>query len=329
MSVATTSHPLSDPATAGFIPIPRGVLRSIEDVHVDLFIRHEDQDQLVLFREAKYDLSQARADDLKRNCRDVLYVAACDFGPLSKLLMESLEEIVNEESLSRVDRFEVLQTAVAVEVEQSLRLVNNDRFLQLSSRVGQQISSLMSSGEVVPRELYRIARHDFSTFAHVTNVASYAVVLAMDLGLRDDAQLEQIAIGGMIHDLGKRFIPQSILTKPASLTPEEREMIQTHPQRGYEEVVDREDLSFGQLMMIYQHHEHLDGKGYPVCVTGEEIHPWAKLLAVVDVFDALTGKRPYRRPLPVVEALEFISSRVGSQFDKEMAGCWVSAMQRK
>jgi HD-GYP domain-containing protein (c-di-GMP phosphodiesterase class II) len=181
---------------------------------------------------------------------------------------------------------------------------------------------------VLPRDLYRLARHDFLTFTHITNVASYGVLLAESLGLCADNQFEALAKAAILHDIGKRFIPVSILQKPGKLDAAERAVIETHPQRGYEELCGRDDMSHDQLMVIYQHHERFDGKGYPVGFQGEEINPWARMIAVVDVFDAMTGTRPYRRPARATDAMEYICDGAGTQFDPEMVACWKSMMAK-
>ncbi|HEX5422546.1 MAG TPA: HD domain-containing phosphohydrolase, partial [Candidatus Acidoferrales bacterium] len=124
------------------------------------------------------------------------------------------------------------------------------------------------------------------------------------------------------------FIPAKILTKPGRLDPEEREIIETHPLRGYEELCQRAELEFGQLMMVYQHHERVDGTGYPVRVLKDEIHPWAKLLAVVDVFDAMTARRPYRRPATPESVLDYQRQHADTHFDREVVECWISAMSK-
>jgi HD-GYP domain-containing protein (c-di-GMP phosphodiesterase class II) len=160
----------------------------------------------------------------------------------------------------------------------------------------------------------------------VTNVAGYGVILADRLGLCSGDDLEQVAKGGMLHDIGKRFIPANILTKPAKLDLEERAVIETHPQRSYEDLCERSDITFEQLMMAYQHHERFDGKGYPVGLAGDEIHPWARMLAVVDVFDAMTGMRPYRKPATAQSAMEYIRQNAGTHFDPEVVKCWDAAM---
>ena len=120
------------------------------------------------------------------------------------------------------------------------------------------------------------------------------------MGITDDNELRKIATAAILHDLGKRFIPS---TNPhqdrAAQYAEEREMVESHPTRGYVELYEKSDLEYGQLMMVYQHHERIDGTGYPVRVLQDEIHPWARMLAVVDVFDTMTAKRPRgNRPRP-------------------------------
>ena len=178
--------------------------------------------------------------------------------------------------------------------------------------------------QIDPHLLFDLAHHDTRTFVHVTNVAAYAVLLAQALGIDDPQELQQIAVGALLHDVGKRNLPQELLNKKGRLTERERDQIRLHPLRGYEEMCERDDLSFGQLMMIYQHHEWVDGSGYPVAIPADEIHPWAKMLAVVDVFDALTVQRPYRDPLPANEALNILADGVNKQFDGEAVNCWIT-----
>lgn len=233
-----------------------------------------------------------------------VYIRAADFRDFGADLLHSIQSLLEQDSIPCAERFAALQTAVSVELEQAARLVDCGKYVELADKVGRDLVKLLNSSDVLPDELFRIARHDFHTFTHVTNVSSYSVILAERMGITDRQELEQIAIAGMFQDIGKRFIPASILTKPGRLDKAEREVIETHPLQGYVELCERPDLNFGQLMIVYQHHERIDGKGYPVGVTGGEIHPWARMVAVVDVFDAMTGKRPYRRPCPAKEALE-------------------------
>jgi HD-GYP domain-containing protein (c-di-GMP phosphodiesterase class II) len=256
-----------------------------------------------------------------------VYVRTNDVHDFGAHLFESVEADHQREEVPHNERFAALQLAVAVEIERTARLIDCRPYFLLSEKIGRELASLLVASTVLPQDLFRLARHDFNTFTHVTNVASYCVILAERMGIHDRRQLEEIATGAMLHDVGKRFIPTSILNKPSRLNSAEREIIETHPQRGYEDLCRREGVSEAQLMMVYQHHERLDGRGYPVGVTEGDIHPWARILAVVDVFDAMTGSRPYRRPIKTRDALAYIVENSGTQFDREVVKCWNSAMQ--
>ncbi len=130
----------------------------------------------------------------------------------------------------------------------------------------------------------------------------------------------------MLHDLGKRHVPPAILNKPERLTPDERSIVRQHVDAGFEELCMRDDVEWSQLAMVYQHHERLNGRGYPVGLVLDEIHPWARICAIADVFDALTSARPYRRADPLDDVLEYLQDRAGTDFDREMVRCWVTRL---
>lgn len=172
--------------------------------------------------------------------------------------------------------------------------------------------------------LFKVLIHDYYTYTHVTNVAVYCLVLAEALGIRSQKELSAIAVGALLHDVGKRMIPVSLLNKTGPLTPEERTLINEHPTAGFKELCRLEHLSREQLMMVYQHHERLDGKGYPCGITEEEILPWSRICCVADVYDAITSHRAYHRPMPVAEAAAYLVRHAGTTFDKDMVACWIS-----
>ena len=131
-----------------------------------------------------------------------------------------------------------------------------------------------------------------------------------------------MATGALLHDYGKIDIPEPVLTKPDRLSDDEFGLIRRHPTIGYRKLCDREDMSFSQLMMVYQHHERINGKGYPVGLVGDEIHLWAKICAVADVYEALTSNRPYRRGLLPCEAFDIMEREAGTGLDKGLFECW-------
>lgn len=315
------------PVLTGYEPVPSELARVLDRVEVDLFKFHSGERQPKLYRSATMRITEQQHAAIQSRTFD-LFVRAGDFDRMSSELLNGLDEVMQDESLPQSERFSVLQVAAAAEIEHACTLLSSDKYVGAATQLGEGLVGMLSVGTVMPEEMFRVARHDYRTFAHVTNVSCFAVMLAKGLGISDEEELSQIAIGGMVHDIGKRHIPGEVLRKPGALTVEERALIQTHPQRGYEELVDRPDITRAQLMMVYQHHERVDGTGYPVRITGDEIHPWGKLAAVVDVFDAMTSSRTYRRPDPPQKVIEYQLENAGTHFDKEMVQCWSHMMAK-
>lgn len=313
-------------ALYGFLPVHVELLRHLVAAPVDIFYQTQRGHRPSLYCRAGLSLHNVRLATLAEvGVRDV-YVRSEDVQEFGSKLLEAVEELQRHASVPAADRFAALQIAVAVEIEHAMSSVDSGRLVTLSRKCGTDLVALVATSKVLPLDLFRLARHDFNTFTHVTNVAGYCLILAQRMGICGREDLERIATGAMLHDIGKRFIPLSVLTKRGRLQPTERELIESHPIRGYEELCDRAELNSAQLMMVYQHHEHLDGNGYPVGVKEADIHPWARMLAVVDVFDAVTGSRPYRRRCSANDALKYIQLQSGAQFDPEIAQCWISAM---
>lgn len=143
----------------------------------------------------------------------------------------------------------------------------------------------------------KLKAFDEYTYTHCINVSVLAVILGKRLGYSRE-KLELIGMAGMFHDVGKALIPPRILNKPGALTDEEMDVMRTHPMRGYTVLRDREGIPDAILRGALEHHEKHDGSGYPRGLKGEQISTIARLLAVVDVYDALTSKRVYKDPLP-------------------------------
>jgi HD-GYP domain-containing protein (c-di-GMP phosphodiesterase class II) len=163
---------------------------------------------------------------------------------------------------------------------------------------------------------------DSYTHGHSLRTAELAVELGLQMSLPSD-RLRIIARGAYLHDLGKIAIPDQILNKPGSLTPDERKIVETHPQLGYELASTAPSLT-EVLPVILHHHERLDGQGYPKRLAGSEIPLEARVVAVADVWDALTSDRAYRVGWDPAHALAHIDAGRGTHFDPAV----VDALER-
>ncbi len=167
------------------------------------------------------------------------------------------------------------------------------------------------------------AARDPSTAAHCARVTYLAGRLAVWMGW-DDARLRQLAVGARLHDIGKVMISERILRKRGPLSPQELAEIRKHPDAGASLIGPVEDAEDALPFVLY-HHERWDGGGYPTKRPGPDVPEGARLLAVVDAFDAMTSTRPYRRALPTFHALAEIERCAGTQFDPAIASAFLQA----
>ncbi|MCG7870085.1 MAG: response regulator [Candidatus Thiodiazotropha taylori] len=172
-----------------------------------------------------------------------------------------------------------------------------------------------------------LEKRDPYTAGHQRNVSELAVSIAKELNLSDDT-ISGIRLGSIIHDIGKINIPSEILTRPGKLSDLEFEMIKTHPLHGSEILKDVE-FPWPIAEMVLQHHERLDGSGYPNSLKGDEILLEAKIIAVADVVEAMSSHRPYRPSLGIEVALKEIEAGSGRLFDEKAVSACINLFREK
>jgi putative nucleotidyltransferase with HDIG domain len=154
---------------------------------------------------------------------------------------------------------------------------------------------------------------DQNTHRHLMRVRVYVSELGKAMGL-DKPLMQALTTASFLHDIGKLAVPERIINKPGKLTPEEFEKMKIHPVVGAD-ILERVHFPYPVVPIVRSHHEAWDGSGYPDGLKGEDIPIGARILTAVDCFDALASERPYRRAMPIGEAMAFVKSRAGIQFD--------------
>ncbi len=160
-----------------------------------------------------------------------------------------------------------------------------------------------------------------SAHNHIGRVQIYATALARALGMSDDEQ-QAVKIAALLHDVGKLAVPEHILAKPGPLTPEEFQKIRVHPQVGAD-IIAGIPFPSPVAPLILSHHERWDGRGYPSGLRGEEIPLGARILCLVDYFDALTSSRPYHKPMSIEATLTMIEQEAGKALDPTAAATFL------
>lgn len=233
-------------------------------------------------------------------------------------------------------RDEDLKSAINEAVKQHFLIVENIRLSELSKRQNQELIELNKNLEneveqrtrkikqkesqlrealegIISAVALTVETRDPYTAGHQTRVTELACAIAKEMGLSHD-QTEGIRLAGVIHDLGKIYVPAEILNRPGKLSRIERELIQVHPQVGYD-ILKNISFPWPIAEIVYQHHERMNGKGYPTGLSGENILLEARIIAVADVVEAMSSHRPYRPAPGITLALEEISNNMDTLYD--------------
>ncbi|CAM5214688.1 Putative nucleotidyltransferase with HDIG domain OS=Ureibacillus acetophenoni OX=614649 GN=SAMN05877842_109103 PE=4 SV=1 [Ureibacillus acetophenoni] len=195
-----------------------------------------------------------------------------------------------------------------------------------SQEIGNMIDGLLES-ILESKEMLTVLTdsyiYDEYLYQHSFQVTLYALAIAKELGY-SYKEIKLIGIGAILHDVGKLQIPTNILFKPGKLTDEEYETVKNHAQFGFDILRNLHSISLLVAHCAYQHHERLDGSGYPRGIVEKDIHPYAKIIAVADVFDAVTSDRVYRNKLLPSQGIQLLESGSGVLFDTKV----VEALKR-
>ena len=220
-----------------------------------------------------------------------------------------VEDVISEETR--------LKSQLVIQKEMD-RFLKNKKIDTLVIRkvVNNIIQDILSKKHLL-LNLSDIGTKDNYTFAHSVNVCVLSILLSIKLGFNFE-RIKSIATGCLLHDFGKMLLPNEILNKPGQLTAEEYAEIKKHPLYGYQALKDDVTLDAIAKVTILMHHERVDGLGYPHGISGEKIHEAAKICGVCDSFDALTSDRIYRKAWSICDAVEYMYSMSGTQYDKRI-----------
>jgi putative nucleotidyltransferase with HDIG domain len=252
------------------------------------------------------------------------------------LLAESMLQLgVYDYIIKPMDRNGILISVANAFRRRDLEIANRSYRRNLEHMVDERTESLQRSMKKLENAMNGIVRaiahtvetRDPYTAGHQRRVAELAVAIAETVGFGRD-KIEAVRVAAIIHDLGKISVPAEILSKPSRLTVNEFNLIKEHPQVGYDILKDIE-FPWEIATMVYQHHEKLDGSGYPLGVSGDDILPESRVLTVADIVEAMASHRPYRPGLGIDVALGEIDKNKGRLYDPEVAAACQALFNEK
>ncbi len=307
------------------LPVSIHTLCAATLLQFDLYYQKDKSARLALYRNRDFPLTQADLDRLLDRGIQTLYIRSEESSNYRKYLQEHL---LDNESVAPVRRYQVLKEATRAIFMESLQSKDVSRSVEITESLGSQLVETICRSNITLRDILLVMAHDYGTYTHAMNVATFALLLAQGLGIRSEGELIRIGQGALLHDIGKQYVPVKILEKSAPLNDQERQTLMTHATRGFLELSACDELDWPQLMMVYQHHERCDGRGYPSALHRGEIHEHARICAITDVCDALMRDRPYRKASLRGDVIEYFDRQAGRGFDEGMTRCWIAILTK-
>ena len=225
---------------------------------------------------------------------------------------------INDQFSEGIEIVQVIQPEIKRE---ALSIVNSlfiDKGAVASQKciddVVMKVVESMLDNSAIMCNLLDLKKYDDYTYFHSINVAVLAAMIGVSMNMSVD-ELEMLTTAAMLHDVGKRFIPIEILGVKRALTFEERKVIQEHPRQGCDFLKEHYTFSASVYGGVLEHHEWYDGTGYPLGTKEEDIPLFGRIIKLVDVYDALTSKRPYHEAQPPADAVEYLMAMNSVEFD--------------
>lgn len=326
MSQHTQSQPTAA-ALSRFLPIHAA---SIIDapIDIDLYIRYAGQNEPELYHLGDgFTFTQQRHDRLADQGIRVLYTPIKNHVRYRQIASRQLNAAFNDPDLGRTQRAQLVRETCSHMINDVMRVPNSRDALNTVVEVGDTFSKWSQQNEHEFLHLLDMTDHDYYTATHMVNVGIACGLLARRALPNDHAAFHNAVVGGLLHDIGKRNIPDELLNKEGPLDDHDWALIKAHPTDGAQQLLKHNDIPQPVIEIVRDHHEKLDGTGYPNGRTADQISTHARICAIVDVFDSIASARPYRDAIPRARVIEILEEGRNSHFDPKLLDLWLGIVE--
>ncbi|UCG34081.1 MAG: HD domain-containing protein [Phycisphaerales bacterium] len=321
-------------AREGFLPIPIKNVPIEALAGIAIHLRTADrgetsdaQGPFALYRSVDVPFTEQDRARLMANGVRFLYIPIADQRVFREQIETRLTDMVHSPTLA-------VSEVSALIYETSVELVNElladpdyNAISPRLERVSRAVTTLVIDNASAFAHLFTASYHDFYTATHMVNVATWMVPVAYTVGYTDPDELTDICKAGLLHDIGKVYVSEQTLNKHGPLSDEEWELLKTHTQRGLEHLDQFESVPGLVKTVCHQHHERLDGSGYPLGLRADQIHPISRICALVDSFDAMTAFRPFKeQTLSVSQAVDILKQETPNRYDPRIVEAWLALL---
>jgi putative nucleotidyltransferase with HDIG domain len=284
-------------------------------VDFSVYIWPEGSKAPVLYRDRNLPFQEEQQTRLaEANTRQV-FIREKDAAAFDRYIERNLDSIIESPSIAVEEKAKILYEASLRIAAEALEAPETPESMKRAEDVVRGTIAYVLKGKAALHQLVSLMAYDYSTYTHSVNVCAIGLALAQEVGIAGNRNLMDFGVGAIFHDVGKTKIAPEILRKRGPLSDEEWVVMKQHPGVGAQLLAGHTKFAQSARAVVLEHHEWVDGTGYPEGKKDELIHPFAKIAAVVDVFDAMTTRRAYKEAATSFGALEVMKSEVGAHLD--------------
>lgn len=301
--------------TQGYIPVDLNTLRidSILDFHLYIAVEGE----FVLYRAPSLTFTEKARQALLDHGQKFIYIAQGERGAYQQYIESHLPEIINDKTLEEKARSSIVYNSARMLVKDLMEKPSLPENMKRSLGMVENTALHLLKSQDAFYHTVMAMPFNYSTYTHSVNVCIFSLALADKIGVTGKAEIHTLGTGALLHDIGKSRVPSAIIDKPGTLTEGEMMIVRRHPQYGFEIIINSNIIPHDAHFPILQHHERENGTGYPHGLESKDIHKYSKIVAIADVFDAMTTKRSYREAKEAFPALKEMYDDSGA-FDREL-----------
>jgi HD-GYP domain-containing protein (c-di-GMP phosphodiesterase class II) len=293
-----------------FYKIPVGFFGNGEKIDADVFFYH--QQQYILFKSKGGLWSPADAQKLESTHVENLFMKFNTHREHHLFIQDKLKRMLERRDITVEAKAEVLYQTAEPILSTIFTTPSSAELITSAADYTKTCIKYLNQKGSLP-ELVKLSMDSFSEHAHGLQVSAYSIALAKAMGFVEEKMLFGLGMGSLLHDIGKSKIPASILNKPKELDETEWALMRQHPEWGEKILDQRQLVPLIAKQVVLEHHERVNGKGYPKGL--KNIHIFSKIVGIADCFHSLTSERPYAKALPPFEALKLMIQTMGREFD--------------
>jgi putative nucleotidyltransferase with HDIG domain len=286
------------------------------------------QDRYVLYRGANLPFSLQDKIRLEKAKTKFIYIYCENEAELRRFYESNLSNIIDNDKIDSEKKAQVLYHCAKGIAQDLFEKPTSSETIQRSRGVVDNTLKLLSQSSNAFVQMISLSGHDYYTYTHCVNVLTLTVSLLSDLGFKDPKFLKEAGMGALLHDVGKKKVPIEILNKPGKLTEDEWAVMKRHPEFGAE-LVERARMPERGVDIIIQHHERMNGKGYPHGLVGGAIPIASQVVAITDAYDAMTTNRCYQKAMSPFEAMRIITQEMKGHYNPKVVETFINMLNVK